>query len=196
MNGRAYDPELGRFLGVDPYISKPLNSQSLNPYSYVSNNPIMGTDPTGYREEAAFGAGLALAEHYTNGMVSGARVVENELASGTLDSSEIAAGYNGAKAFIKVSSDAVKADSLAGVGAVVVNALLGGLKNTTDNGAGSLDGQDNKSTESIGSNANRKVTGRDIRDDKNFKIDREKELEASEGVCQYCQENRRLTAIM
>jgi RHS repeat-associated protein len=48
MNGRAYDPALGRFLSVDPFIQNPLNSQSLNPYSYVLNNPLSGVDPTGY----------------------------------------------------------------------------------------------------------------------------------------------------
>jgi RHS repeat-associated protein len=48
MNGRAYDYHLGRFTGVDPFIQFPLNSQSLNPYSYILNNPLSGTDPTGY----------------------------------------------------------------------------------------------------------------------------------------------------
>lgn len=48
MNGRAYDYNLGRFLSVDPVIQFPSNSQSLNPYSYILNNPMAGTDPTGY----------------------------------------------------------------------------------------------------------------------------------------------------
>jgi RHS repeat-associated protein len=48
MNGRIYDYQLGRFMGVDPFIQFPTNSQSLNPYSYVLNNPLAGTDPTGY----------------------------------------------------------------------------------------------------------------------------------------------------
>jgi RHS repeat-associated protein len=48
MNGRVYDYNLGRFTGVDPVIQFPLNSQSLNPYSYILNNPLSGTDPTGY----------------------------------------------------------------------------------------------------------------------------------------------------
>lgn len=39
---------MGRFTGVDPFIQSPLNSQSLNPYSYILNNPLSGTDPTGY----------------------------------------------------------------------------------------------------------------------------------------------------
>jgi len=48
MNGRAYDYNLGRFLSVDPIIQFPANSQSLNPYSYLMNNPMSGTDPSGY----------------------------------------------------------------------------------------------------------------------------------------------------
>ncbi|WP_444900367.1 RHS repeat-associated core domain-containing protein [Microbulbifer sp. VAAC004] len=48
MNGRAYDYNLGRFLSVDPIIQSPGNSQSLNPYSYIMNNPLAGTDPSGY----------------------------------------------------------------------------------------------------------------------------------------------------
>ncbi|MDP5209743.1 RHS repeat-associated core domain-containing protein [Microbulbifer sp. 2205BS26-8] len=48
MNGRAYDYNLGRFLSVDPIIQAPGNSQSLNPYSYIMNNPLAGTDPSGY----------------------------------------------------------------------------------------------------------------------------------------------------
>jgi RHS repeat-associated protein len=48
MNGRVYDPNLGRFLSVDPVFAFPTNTQSLNPYTYVLNNPLSMTDPTGY----------------------------------------------------------------------------------------------------------------------------------------------------
>ncbi|MGB0942698.1 MAG: RHS repeat-associated core domain-containing protein [Marinomonas sp.] len=51
MNGRVYDYNLGRFLSVDPFIQAPGNSQSINPYSYIMNNPLSGTDPTGYLSE-------------------------------------------------------------------------------------------------------------------------------------------------
>lgn len=48
MNGRTYDYNLGRFLSADPFVQFPTNSQSLNRYSYLMNNPLGGTDPTGY----------------------------------------------------------------------------------------------------------------------------------------------------
>tara|TARA_R110002060_G_scaffold880_3_gene2106 strand:+ start:4858 stop:11826 length:6969 start_codon:yes stop_codon:yes gene_type:complete len=48
MNGRIYDPTLGRFLQADPHIQAPKNSQNYNRYSYVLNNPLSYTDPSGY----------------------------------------------------------------------------------------------------------------------------------------------------
>ena len=51
MNGRIYDFNVGRFLSVDPFLQFPENSQSANPYSYILNNPMSGTDPTGYLAE-------------------------------------------------------------------------------------------------------------------------------------------------
>jgi len=48
MNGRVYDPEIGRFVQADPIVQAPYNPQSLNRYSYVMNNPLGTTDPTGY----------------------------------------------------------------------------------------------------------------------------------------------------
>lgn len=49
MNGRAFDYRSGRFLSVDPLIQSPANGQSLNPYSYIMNNPLSGKDPSGYQ---------------------------------------------------------------------------------------------------------------------------------------------------
>jgi RHS repeat-associated protein len=47
MNGRIYDPALHRFLQADPVIQAPGNLQSWNAYTYVFNNPLVYTDPTG-----------------------------------------------------------------------------------------------------------------------------------------------------
>jgi RHS repeat-associated protein len=40
MNGRLYDPALGRVLSADNYVQDPFNSQNYNRYSYVLNNPM------------------------------------------------------------------------------------------------------------------------------------------------------------
>ncbi|UHQ55339.1 RHS repeat-associated core domain-containing protein [Microbulbifer sp. YPW16] len=48
MNGRIYDPALGRFLSPDPIVQEPTYSQSWNRYSYVFNSPMSLTDPSGY----------------------------------------------------------------------------------------------------------------------------------------------------
>jgi RHS repeat-associated protein len=47
MNGRIYDPGIGRFMQADPVIQAPGNAQSWNAYTYVFNNPLRYTDPTG-----------------------------------------------------------------------------------------------------------------------------------------------------
>jgi RHS repeat-associated protein len=48
MGGRVYDAEIGRFLSADPFIQDRTNLQALNRYSYVLNNPLSYTDPSGY----------------------------------------------------------------------------------------------------------------------------------------------------
>jgi RHS repeat-associated protein len=48
MNGRIYDPLIGRFMSADPYIQAPSDLQSFNRYAYVRNNPLNKTDPSGY----------------------------------------------------------------------------------------------------------------------------------------------------
>jgi RHS repeat-associated protein len=47
MNGRMYDPLLGRMLSPDNLVQAPDFSQSLNRYTYCLNNPLAYTDPSG-----------------------------------------------------------------------------------------------------------------------------------------------------
>ena len=47
MAGRLYDPELGRFLGPDPYVADMASGQDWNAYAYVGGRPASRTDPTG-----------------------------------------------------------------------------------------------------------------------------------------------------
>ncbi len=48
MNGRIYDPVVGRFLSPDPFMQAPDYTQGLNRYSYCLNNPLSLIDPSGY----------------------------------------------------------------------------------------------------------------------------------------------------
>ena len=48
LNGRVYDPLVGRMMTADPMVPDPTNGQAWNRYSYVINNPLSFTDPNGY----------------------------------------------------------------------------------------------------------------------------------------------------
>lgn len=48
LNSRYYKPITGRFLNADGYMGTPGEVLSHNMYTYVKNNPVMYTDPSGY----------------------------------------------------------------------------------------------------------------------------------------------------
>lgn len=74
---RYYSPRLGRFTQPDTIIPG-MSSQNFNRYSYVNNNPIMMTDPSGHRPagdcEADAGescGGLAECGPWNNNCIKG-----------------------------------------------------------------------------------------------------------------------------
>jgi len=48
MQGRIYDPKLGRFAQADPFVQDSKDTQAYNRYTYVRNNPLTLTDPSGF----------------------------------------------------------------------------------------------------------------------------------------------------
>ena len=74
MNGRVYDASLQRFVQADPFVQDAGNLQSLNRYSYVLNNPLATTDPTGYWGHRQQGylrtAGAIAITVFTSGLAS------------------------------------------------------------------------------------------------------------------------------
>ncbi|OPH62160.1 hypothetical protein BC351_02715 [Paenibacillus ferrarius] len=49
LRARWYDPSVGRFINKDTYEGQIDNPLSLNLYTYVENNPLTRTDPSGHR---------------------------------------------------------------------------------------------------------------------------------------------------
>ena len=90
-NARLYDPDLGRFMSADSIVPNPANPQSLNRYSYVLNNPLNYTDPTGHSFlENLFSAPDPLTSYVIN---SGAKNVIDRLPGAAGD---IARGFDAA----------------------------------------------------------------------------------------------------
>jgi hypothetical protein len=73
MNGRLYDPVLGRFLSPDNYVADNTFTQDFNRYTYARNNPLMYTDPDGESIIAAVLIGAAIGAvvgAYTGGVIA------------------------------------------------------------------------------------------------------------------------------
>ena len=47
-DARQYDPLMGRFISADSIVPEPGDLQAFNRYSYVKNNPLVYTDPSGH----------------------------------------------------------------------------------------------------------------------------------------------------
>lgn len=71
MNGRVYDPQIGRFLEADPNVPNALWLQDYNRYSYTTNNPFTFTDPTGFDEEDSGGGWFSGVSDWFSGFFGG-----------------------------------------------------------------------------------------------------------------------------
>ncbi|GHB05833.1 RHS repeat domain-containing protein [Shewanella indica] len=102
MNGRIYDPTIGRFLQADPHIQAPTDTQSYNRYSYVLNNPMSYTDPSGFFFDKLWKAikkywrviVAAVVTYFTAGAASG-WAASWGVAAGTAGNAIVAGGITG-----------------------------------------------------------------------------------------------------
>ena len=147
MGGRIYDAHIGRFLQADPFVQAPSNSQSHNRYSYVLNNPLSYTDPSGYFFKAlkkywkvvvaavasyyTFGIASAWASGWVGGVIGGAAAgfVGGAIASGSLKGA-LQGAFSGAL-FGGIGGALGNAHTAVQVGA---HALAGGVISTMQGG--------------------------------------------------------------
>ena len=102
MNGRVYDARLARFVQADPFVDGASSTQGYNRYSYVHNNPLNATDPTGHFAFSLLAGALLVAEGASIGMAFGAM-----FAAGTMDALVAGASFG----------EALKAGLISGVAA-------------------------------------------------------------------------------
>jgi RHS repeat-associated protein len=126
MNGRMYDPVLGRMLSPDNYIQDPTSPQCYNRYSYALNNPLVYTDPSGYwfGIDDAIVAGLGFVVGYVSyGITTGDWGID-ALASGGIAAGTSWLIYNTAGA---ASGMLVEAGASQGSATVAGNAIGGAV---------------------------------------------------------------------
>jgi len=61
LRARYYDPEVGRFISRDSFPGFDTDTQSLNRYVYVNNNPALLTDPSGEIANFIIGGAIGAA---------------------------------------------------------------------------------------------------------------------------------------
>lgn len=130
MNGRVYDPVVGRFMSADPQIQDPMNLQSYNRYAYVMNNPLMYTDPSGY---------FSWKKIFKVAVVVAAIVVAPQIAAAAFQSSYVALATGATVAQAGTAFTAANIIGGAAAGAFVgatIGAVTGGTLQSTIQGAG------------------------------------------------------------
>jgi RHS repeat-associated protein len=78
MNGRVYEPALGKFMSADPMVTYPSRATSFNRYAYGMDNPLRFVDPTGFQVEGVDTNGNATGVSPEND--SGQKVDQGNLA--------------------------------------------------------------------------------------------------------------------
>ena len=116
MRGRIEDAARGRFLSPDPQGTIPGNTQSWNRYSYVNNNPVSFTDPTGFKGKYphVFCVGVEVCPSYNPSPYAprwpgGGMFIGNSWDGSFDDGSDadLAALTNSVNAYISASNDAI-----------------------------------------------------------------------------------------
>ncbi|TMP26413.1 hypothetical protein CWB99_19105 [Pseudoalteromonas rubra] len=142
MNGRIYDSETGRFMQADPFVQAPTNLQNYNAYSYVLNNPLSYTDPSGYLFKKL---GKFIKKNWRVIAAAVATYFTAGAAAGWANSWAISMGMS-QTATISVMGSTITATAVSTTGSIVAGAISGAIAGAvggyiaTGSGKGALKG--------------------------------------------------------
>jgi hypothetical protein len=110
MNGRIYDPLLGRMLSADTFVQDAGDLQAYNRYSYVRNNPTSLNDPSGHSWSALITVGFAAYDtyNYATGKTTGAEYAKNMALNGAALVADVATLGNGGGLAVRAANVAVR----------------------------------------------------------------------------------------
>ena len=140
MNGRIYDARIARFLQADPIIQEPYMTQSLNRYSYVWNNPLNATDPSGYVIDwiaFAIYAVVTAAVAYVVSDIIATIGINNGWSEGTIQGLSLFATFIAAIATAGLASPGFAVGGLTTaelVGVVAISGVVGGITSSLQGG--------------------------------------------------------------
>ncbi len=154
MNGRVYDPTLGRFISADPNIQYPNNTQGYNRYTYVNNNPLSLTDPSGFdfisnviqdfanifhRNSDVIDTGIKLYIGYQIGQAfGGSSVLGSSIGGATtaaLTGGDVVQGAAFAAAFATIGLIDVGSDPLKWAVTITAHGVVGGIQSEVQGGS-------------------------------------------------------------
>jgi RHS repeat-associated protein len=134
LNGRVYDPMLGRMTSPDPTVPEPYDLQSWNRASYVVNNPLGFTDPTGFTHNQGAPSDNANATPQNIKAAEAERELRLDrfkvaqgwvVAAGTLYSSGVSSDPNPSKAAAPTESNAAGTSGIQKTVNGVINSIDG-----------------------------------------------------------------------
>ena len=131
MDGRMYDPVLGRFMTPDPFVQMPDFTQSLNRYSYCMNNPLSLTDTTGYSwlgDTFAAVVGIAVSIETIGISALGNYAIIASGALGSASSALLSSVFNGAN-FFQTAKNTLSG-AFWGAASSIMNFDIGKIQNT------------------------------------------------------------------
>ncbi len=110
MNGRIYDPLLGRMLSADTFVQDAGDLQAYNRYSYVRNNPTSLNDPSGHFWSAAITIGFAAYDtyNYATGKTTGAEYAKNMALNGAALVADVATAGQGGGLAVRAANAGIR----------------------------------------------------------------------------------------